>query len=52
MIKIWQFLTYGCWHDWKFLGRGALMHKSDRVGEYYQYKCTKCERIEDRIPGL
>ena len=50
MIKIWQFLIHGCWHDWHLLGRGALMHKNARVGEYYQYKCSKCERIEDRMP--
>ena len=49
MIKIWQFLIHGCWHDWRLQGRGPLTLRGERVGEYYQYKCSKCERIEDRM---
>ena len=48
MIKLWQFLWHGCWHDWKFINKGHLEHEGNRVGQYYQYQCKKCERIEDR----
>jgi len=48
MIKIFQFLLHGCWHRWELQGKGDLLIKGTIVGQYYQYKCSKCNRIEDR----
>jgi hypothetical protein len=48
MIKIWQFLWHGCWHHWKFIGKGALTLHGEVVGDYLRYQCDKCQRMEDR----
>ena len=49
MIKIFQFLLHGCWHDWRLQGEGAATLKGERVGSYFRYQCSRCERIEDRL---
>ena len=49
MIKILQFLLHGCWHNWRLQGEGAATLKGERVGSYFRYRCSRCERIEDRI---
>ena len=50
MIKIWQFLIHSCWHNWQLQGKGPLTYRGETVGQYYCYKCSKCERVEERMP--
>jgi hypothetical protein len=50
MLKLWQFLLHGCWHDWKHIGTGKTTFGGEVAGQYYCYKCSKCDRIEERIP--
>jgi len=48
MIKIWQFLWHGCWHDWKLFGKGPMTYNGKPAGQYYVFQCSKCNRIEER----
>lgn len=50
MIKLWQFIWHGCWHDWQLYGKGQLTLRGESAGEYYAYRCSKCNRIEERLP--
>ena len=52
MIKLWQFLWHGCWHDWQHIATGQKTLDNDMVtGNYYVFKCSKCARIEERNTG-
>ena len=48
MIKLWQFLWHGCWHDWKHIATGKTSLDSMATKNYYIFKCSKCDRIEER----
>ena len=34
------------------IGKGPVTYRNEAVGQYYAYKCSKCNRVEERIPGL
>ena len=47
MIRLWEFLIHGCWHDWRARGAGDLTNKVGRpFGTRYIYQCEKCHRIK------
>ena len=48
MIKTLQFLLHGCWHNWEHYKTGLLTSEGTPKGNYYIYKCSKCDRIEER----
>lgn len=48
MIKILQFLWHGCWHNWELSSTGAKSIDGRPNGLYYIYKCSKCDRVEER----
>jgi len=49
MIKLWQFLWHGCWHQWSLMGSGDLVNDANlTIGQYNVYICKKCSRIEKR----
>jgi len=50
MIKLWQLLLHACWHRWEYIGSGPLTHEGASCGQYYVYKCAKCQRIDERYP--
>jgi hypothetical protein len=49
MIRLWEFLIHGCWHDWRTLGAGDLVRKIGDIAygiRRYTYQCEKCHRIK------
>lgn len=48
MIRLWEFLVHGCWHDWRARSAGDLVRKVGNIayGTRYTYQCEKCHRIK------
>ena len=48
MIKLLEFILHGCWHNWEHHATGNKTCDGRPNGNYYIYKCSKCNRIEER----
>ncbi len=48
MIKIFEFLWHGCWHDWKFIKHATVNHQDGVTYTASVYHCSKCDRIQVR----
>jgi cytochrome c2 len=48
MVRLFEFLIHGCWHDWCVRSAGDLVAKVGRLahGTRYIYQCEKCHRIK------
>lgn len=48
MIKLWEFLVHGCWHNWRARDMHNLVRTGNPVpyGTRYTYQCEKCHRIK------
>ena len=48
MIRLWEFLIHGCWHDWRVRAKNDLVKpgKDKPYGDRYTYQCEKCHRIK------
>ena len=48
MIRLWEFLIHGCWHQWRARSAGDLVRKVGNIayGTRYTYQCEKCHRIK------
>lgn len=48
MIKLWELIIHGCWHQWEIMQRYSLVKKTGDVpyGDRYSYKCEKCQRVK------
>ena len=50
MIRLWEFLIHGCWHEWRARSMSQLVRsrsgKDVPYGDRYTYQCDKCHRIK------
>jgi hypothetical protein len=49
MIRLWEFLIHGCWHQWRAMEKVRLVkNERDEIGYgmRYTYQCGKCHRIK------
>lgn len=48
MIRLWEFLIHGCWHDWQARSARELVGGASGIayGTRYTYQCEKCHRIK------
>ena len=46
MIRLFELLWHGCWHKWELTGQGNLTFNEEYVGNYFYYKCSKCNRVK------
>ena len=48
MIKLWEFIIHGCWHNWRARDKRDLVRTGDHTpyGTRYTYQCEKCHRIK------
>jgi hypothetical protein len=48
MIRLWEFLIHGCWHDWRARSMTELVRSGKEIpyGTRYTYQCEKCHRIK------
>lgn len=50
MIRLWEFLWHGCWHDWHLHTAQKLVDKKDNsgipIGHNMIYECAKCGRFK------
>lgn len=48
MIKLWEFLWHGCWHDWQYKQTQSIVKEEGGVpyGHNIIYQCSKCNRIK------
>lgn len=46
MIKLLEFLWSGCWHQWEYQGKIAMVDgkSPDPIGHKMVYKCKKCQK--------
>ena len=47
MIRLWELLWHGCWHDWRFSTTRKLVDTNNViVGDEAIYVCDRCQRVK------
>lgn len=47
MIRLWELLWHGCWHDWRYSTVRKLFNgEGQYVADEIIYVCKKCERVK------
>ena len=42
MFKLFDFIIFGCWHQWKILESVTVKEDETPIGFAYICQCTKC----------
>ena len=50
MIRLWEFLIHGCWHQWSERDARDLFSNGRGIvyGTRYTYLCEKCLRVKKK----